>query len=270
MVNPGMTYGLNANIYNVADFVMTDESYINRALVAAETASKTVVIGGDCTTAVQAATRTQAAWDAGFAYTWHTLTRWAPLTDYLEDYIALIAASPPPPPDDPPDTPFTVSATASLEGTEFWAGGVYKGICPIAVELAVGTYAIIFYKTGQTALTRDIVVAGDMSVYGEFPTAPVNTYYESVTDGVTIGDTPGVDGSSYDIEATDGVKLGDFPVVREYDYRPIKLNNRSLDVKTNNRSLEVELNNRSLEVKTNDRSFEIRTNLRSLTLRTKG
>ena len=134
MINPGMPY-VDASIYSVADYVMTDEHYQGRPPTAVEAAhlSQTVVIGFGATSGQQAAAWSNAAWSNGFPYTWHEAIEYMSLPVWMEEYISLLTPpsgiptpppSPPPAPDpEPTPTPVEANTTGTVTSTPSSSGG---------------------------------------------------------------------------------------------------------------------------------------------------
>jgi hypothetical protein len=92
IINPG-TSAIDAGLYNIADYVMTDEHYTGRPpnSVEASHLNQTIVIGYDGSwSAETAAAYTKAAWGNGFALSWHTL-EYVSLPYWLQEYTGLIA-----------------------------------------------------------------------------------------------------------------------------------------------------------------------------------
>jgi hypothetical protein len=92
MVNPGMP-SFDANIYNYADFVMTDEQYTGRQPSSSEQGhlAQTVVVGFQSgMTAQLAAQYTKAAWANNFGYSWHETQEYTTLPSWLETYTGLL------------------------------------------------------------------------------------------------------------------------------------------------------------------------------------
>jgi hypothetical protein len=119
MVNPGMS-SINTNIYQYADFVMTDEHYTGRNPASSEAGNlaKTVVIGFNAGwTPTQAAGYSNTAWTKGFRYTWHEQVEYTtlPASSWLDSYAARLV--PPgvviPPPVTPPTVTLPVTVTVN-------------------------------------------------------------------------------------------------------------------------------------------------------------
>jgi hypothetical protein len=92
ILNPGMPY-INANMYDIADYVVTDEHYQGRSPVAVEAGhlNQTIVLGYGDWTAQQAASYTNAAWAKGFKYSWHD-QNYNTLPTWLETYTSLLSS----------------------------------------------------------------------------------------------------------------------------------------------------------------------------------
>jgi hypothetical protein len=199
ILNPGSTEGLNADIYTAADFVMTDEQYAGRAPVAIEAANlaQTIVIGTGCTTASQAATRTQAAWANGFAYSWHELSaKYASLPDYFEDYLTLLGEG--------KTVPGTVDLT-STDGVVLSDSGSFSlTINPSSTDGIVVGDSATTQAVLQATSTDGLVIADS----GDAVILVNDTYELEVTDCAVFGDTAV---AQIDMQAlvTDGVVVGD-------------------------------------------------------------
>ncbi|MGI2336712.1 MAG: Ig-like domain-containing protein [Dehalogenimonas sp.] len=115
IINPGMPY-VSADVYTVADYVMTDEHYVGRAPTAVEAThlDQTIVIGFGNWTAAQAASYTNAAWSNGFAYSWHEQLEYNSLPSWLEEYVLLLSASTTTP--SPTPTPTPVPSSGNVTG----------------------------------------------------------------------------------------------------------------------------------------------------------
>jgi hypothetical protein len=107
IVNPGQS-SIDAGLYAIADMVMTDEQYTGRGpnSVEASHLGQTIVIGYGISSASTAAAYTEAAWDKGFALSYHCL-EYITLPSWLQEYAELLAQDsfPPTPVPDPTPNP---------------------------------------------------------------------------------------------------------------------------------------------------------------------
>lgn len=143
MLNPGMPY-INANMYSIADYVVTDEHYQGRAPAAVELPrlSQTIVIGFGNWTAQQAAYYTNLAWSKGFAYSWHEQTEYTVLPPWLEEYVSLLS---------PPST--TASPALPQSGTTS-AGNVVGTVASVPVPSGGQNEYNLNIKVSSTTLSN--------------------------------------------------------------------------------------------------------------------
>jgi hypothetical protein len=148
ILNPGMPY-INANMYDIADYVLTDEHYQGRAPAAVEAGhlNQTIVIGYGDWTAQQAASYTNAAWAKGFKYSWH-VQNYNTLPSWLETYTSLLSN-----PIGTTVTPGTVTSSAStntIVGTVASAP-VSTGVTnEYALNVKIITSTVTGVSAGQT------------------------------------------------------------------------------------------------------------------------
>jgi hypothetical protein len=92
IVNPGFQ-PFNDSLYQIADYVLTDEHYAGRTPSSIESShlSQTIVVGWNPVLTVQQAVQyTQEAWAFGFAYTWQEQEEYVNLPTWLSTYISLL------------------------------------------------------------------------------------------------------------------------------------------------------------------------------------
>jgi len=90
IVNPGVIPQDNS-LYQIADFVVTDEQYTGRAPSAVESGHllQTIVVGFNSSLTVQQAVAyTQAAWAFGFGYAWQEQVEYVTLPTWLSQYVS--------------------------------------------------------------------------------------------------------------------------------------------------------------------------------------
>ena len=92
IINPG-TPNIDASLYKIADYVLTDEHYTGREpnIIELNHLKQTIVVGFNILwTAEQAAGYTNKALSYGFTLSWHEQVEYITLPDWLENYVSAI------------------------------------------------------------------------------------------------------------------------------------------------------------------------------------
>ncbi len=150
ILNPGMPY-INAGLYSIADFVLTDEHYQGRAPMAVEVGylNQTIVVGFGNWTVQQAATYSNTAWAKGFRYTWHEQAEYTALPVWLEQYISLLT---PPSNGVLPTTPVTQipSSSSTISGTVASSPVSSGGVNEYNLNVKITASSVAGVSAGQT------------------------------------------------------------------------------------------------------------------------
>jgi hypothetical protein len=150
ILNPGMPY-INAGLYSIADFILTDEHYQGRAPMAVEVGhlNQTIVVGFGDWTVQQAATYSNTAWAKGFRYTWHEQAEYTALPVWLEQYISLLTPPsngvlPTTPVAQPPSSSGTISGTVASSPVSNGVVNEYN------LNVKINSSSVVGVSAGQT------------------------------------------------------------------------------------------------------------------------
>lgn len=175
IINPGTSI-INADLYTIADYVMTDEQYQGRNPTAIESAhlAQTIVIGYGVTSAAQAATWSQAAITKGFAYTYHTQAEYTSLPSWFDDYIVFYSSSAP------------ASSFASPDTLVISSTNAYQNCLETGDQLYIVT-GTINYVTNPSLSAYDLFLVRLMNGATELQSVEPYAFYDEGYDYFVTG-----------------------------------------------------------------------------------